>query len=107
MDNIEARKIAELAPQKLLELRARPSPSIKDLAAVADEVRIPPGSERSAANQCRVEVWLAIRKIVRTLEGNNPGTSNLTAFWRQAIDLTKLWLEAIDGYYRHGDGNAA
>jgi anti-sigma-K factor RskA len=106
MDNIEARKIAERALQKLLEFRASPSPSIKDLADVADEVRIPPDSERSAANQCRVEVWLAIRKIIRTLDGNNPTTSNLTAFWRQAIDLTKLWLEAIDRY-GHGDGGAA
>ena len=44
----------------------------------------------------RVEAWLAIRKIVRTLEGNNPRTRDLTAFWRQAIDMTKLWREAID-----------
>ena len=39
---------------------------------------------------------MAIRKVVRTLEGNNPGTADLAAFWRQAIDMTKLWLEAID-----------
>jgi hypothetical protein len=93
--NIEARRTAESALARLLELRAAISPSIGDVAAVASEVRVPPGSA-SAANTARVEAWLAIRKIVRTLEGNNPGTSDLTAFWRRAIDMTKLWLEAID-----------
>jgi hypothetical protein len=90
-----ARETAQRALARLLELRASPSPSIADVAAVASEVRVPSGSE-SAANTARVEAWLAIRKVVRTLEGNNPGTSDLDGFWRQAIDLTKLWLEAID-----------
>ena len=93
--NIEARETAERAVARLLELRASPSPSIADVAAVASEVRVPSGSA-SAANTARAEAWLAIRKVVRTLEGNNPGTIDLIAFWRQAIDMTKLWLEAID-----------
>ena len=66
------------------------------MAAVASEVRVPSGS-KSAANKARVEAWLAIRKIVRTLEGNNPGTNDLDAFWARALDLTKIWLLAIDG----------
>jgi hypothetical protein len=37
-----------------------------------------------------------IRKVVSTLEGINPQTQELGTFWRQAIDVTKLWLEAID-----------
>ena len=93
--DIEARGTAERALARLLELRASLSPSIADVAAVASEVRVPSGSV-SAANTVRAEAWLAIRKVVRTLEGNNPGTSDLTAFWRRAIDMTKLWLEAID-----------
>jgi hypothetical protein len=40
-----------------------------------------------------VEAWLAIRKIVRTLEGN-PEHTDLAAFWRRAIDLAKLWHDA-------------
>ena len=76
-------------------MRVSLSLSIADVAAVASEVRVPSGSA-SAANTARAEAWLAIRKVVRTLEGNNPGSSNLTAFWRQSIDMTKLWLEAID-----------
>jgi|SRR3954464_14925846 hypothetical protein len=92
---IEARETAEHALAKLLELRTAVSPNIADVAAVASEVRVPSGSS-SAANTARAEAWLAIRKVVRTLEGNNPGTSDLSAFWRQAIDMTKLWLEAID-----------
>ena len=96
--NSGARETAERALGRLLELRANVSPSIADVAAVASEVRMPSGSEMSpaAANKARVEAWLAIRKVVRTLEGNNPGTSDLTTFWRRAIDLTKLWLEAIE-----------
>ena len=93
--NFEARETAERALARLLELRASLSPSIADVAAVASEVRVPSGSV-SAANAVRAEAWFAIRKVVRTLEGNNPGTSDLTAFWRRAIDMTKLWLEAID-----------
>ena len=92
----DARVIAERALSRLLELRAGPPPSIADVAAVASEVRVPFGSE-SAANKARVEAWLAIRKIVRTLEGNNPGTNDLDAFWARALDLTKIWLQAIDG----------
>ena len=94
MDN-EAREAAEHALAWLLELRASPSPSFADVAAVASEVRVPSGSA-CAANTARAEAWMAIRKVVRTLEGNNPGTADLAAFWRQAIDMTKLWLEAID-----------
>ena len=93
--DIKARETAERALARLLELRASLSPSIADVAAVASEVRVPSGAA-SAANAARAEAWLAIRKVVRTLEGNNPGTTDLTAFWRQAIDMTKLWLEAID-----------
>src|SRR4051794_856214 len=92
---IEARDTAGRALAKLLELRAAANPNIGDVAAVASEVRVPSGSV-SAANTARAEAWLAIRKVVRTLEGNNPGTADLTGFWRQAIDMTKLWLEAID-----------
>jgi hypothetical protein len=96
MENIEARETAEHAMRRLLELRASPSPSIADVAAVAGEVRVPPGSSSTPANNARVGAWLAIRKVVRTLEGNNPGNSELAAFWRRAIDLTSLWLQAID-----------
>ena len=92
----EPRETAEHVLRRLLELRASLSPSIADVAAVASEVRLPAGSNSTPANNARVEVWLAIRKVVRTLEGNNPATSELTAFWRRAIDLTQLWLEAID-----------
>ena len=100
MDNIEVRIIAEHALERLLTLRASPSPSIADVAAVASDVRVPSGSEHSGsdvANKARAEAWLAIRKIVRTLEGNNPANNDLAAFWRRAIDLTKAWLVAIDG----------
>ena len=90
-----SRQTAERALARLLELRASPSPSIADVAAVASEVRVPAGSV-AASDKVRVEAWLAIRKIVRTLEGNNPQSQNLGAFWRQAIDYTKLWCEAID-----------
>src|SRR4051812_34822881 len=93
--DIEARQTAERALARLLELRAAVSLSIGDLTAVASEVRVPSGSV-SAANTARVEAWLAIRKVVRTLEGNNPTTRDLGAFWSEAIDRTKLWLEAID-----------
>ena len=76
---IEARGTAERALARLLELRANLSPSIADVAAVASEVRVPPGSGLSspsaAANKARAEAWLAIRKVVRTLEGNNPGSN--------------------------------
>jgi hypothetical protein len=94
MDNIEAHMIAERALEKLLKFRPSLSPSIAEVAAVANEVRLPPGSDASQANQARVEAWLAIRKVVRTLEGN-PEHSDLTAFWRRAIDLTKHWHDAI------------
>jgi hypothetical protein len=96
--NSDARETAERALRRLLELQSSVSPSIADVAAVASEVRVPPGSELSpaAANTARAEAWLAIRKVVRTLEGNNPTNSELTAFWRRAIDMVKLWLEAIE-----------
>ncbi len=93
--DIEARETAERALARLLELRAAANPTIGDVAAVAGEVRVPSGSA-TPANKVRVEAWLAIRKIVRTLEGNNPNTKDLAALWRLAIDMTKLWLEAID-----------
>ena len=98
--NSQAREIAERALRKLLELRASQSPSIADVTAIASEVRVPSGSEMSSqptANKARADAWLAIRKIVRTLEGNNPGTNDLDAFWGGALDLTKIWLQAIDG----------
>ena len=97
MKDIEVRDTAAGALRKLLELRASQSPSIADVAAIASEVRLPSGSSPNPANNARVEAWLAIRKVVRTLEGNNPATSELTTFWRRAIDLTKVWLDAIDG----------
>ena len=93
--DIEARETVERALARLLELRAAANPSIGDVAAVAGRVRVPAGSV-SPANKVRVEAWLAIRKIVRTLEGNNPNTKDLPGSWRLAIDMTKLWLEAID-----------
>jgi hypothetical protein len=98
--NSDTREVAERALRRLLELRASLSPSIADVAAIASEVRVPSGSEFSSqatANKARAEAWLAIRKVVRTLEGNNPGTSDLDAFWARALDLTKIWLQAIDG----------
>ena len=97
--NGEARDVAERASCKLLELRASLSPSIADVAAIASEVRVPSGSEFSShatANKARAETWLAIRKVVRTLEGN-PGAKDLDAFWGRAFDQTKIWLQAIDG----------
>jgi hypothetical protein len=69
------------------------------VAAIASEVRVPSGSEFSrhaTANKARAEAWVAIRKIVRTLEGNNPSNSDLAGFWRLAIDLTKIWQQAIE-----------
>jgi hypothetical protein len=96
----DARGIADRALVRLIELRASQSPSIADVAAIASEVRVPSGSEFSSqptANKARAEAWLAIRKIVRTLEGNNPGTNDLDAFWGSALDLTKIWQQAIDG----------
>jgi|SRR5665213_1554719 len=93
--NIEAHGTAERALARLLELRAAVSPSIGDVAAVASEVRVPSGSV-SPASTARAEAWVAIRKVVRTLEGNNPQNQELGTFWRLAIDMTKLWLEAID-----------
>ena len=98
--NSDAREVAERALVRLIELQTSQSPSIADVAAVASEVRVPSGSEFSSeatTNKARAEAWLAIRKIVRTLEGNNPGTNDLDAFWGGALDLTKIWLQAIDG----------
>ena len=98
--NSDAREVAERALVRLIELQTSQSPSIADVAAVASEVRVPSGSEFSSeatTNKARAEAWLAIRKIVRTLEGNNPGTNDLDAFWGRALDLTKIWLQAIDG----------
>jgi hypothetical protein len=96
---IDAGETAERALARLLELRASLSPSIADIAAVANEVRVPPGSESvgaaAAANKARAEAWLAIRKVVRTLEGNNPRSSELSSYWRIGIDLTKFWLAAV------------
>ena len=87
--DIEARETAERALARLLELRASLSPSIADVAAVASEVRVPPGSV-AASDKVRVEAWLAIRKIVRTLEGNDPQSKELGAFWSPAIDMKAL-----------------
>jgi hypothetical protein len=92
---VEARETAVRSVARLLELSAIMSPSIGEVSAVASEVRVPPGSV-SPASTARAEAWLAIRKVVRTLEGNNPQNQELGTFWRQAIDVTKLWLEAID-----------
>ena len=97
--NSDAREVAERTLRRLLELRASLSPSIADVAAIASEVRVPSGSEFSSqatANKARAEAWLAIRKVVRTLEGN-PGSNDLDALWGRALDLTKIWLQAIDG----------
>ena len=98
--NGDAREVAKRALLRLLELRTSQSPSVADVAAIASEVRVPSGSEFSShatANKARAEAWLAIRKVVRTLEGNNPGTNDLDAFWGRALDLTKIWQQAIDG----------
>ena len=98
--NSDAREVAERALRRLLELRPSLAPSIADVAAIASEVRVPSGSEfsgQATANKARAEAWLAIRKIVRTLEGNNPGTNDLNGFWAHALGLTKVWLQAIDG----------
>ena len=91
-----ARETAERALARLLELRASPSPSIADVVAVASDIRVPSGSV-AASDKVRVEAWLAIRKIVGTLEGNDSRSKDLAGFWRRAIDLTKLWLETIVG----------
>ena len=95
--NNDARETAQVALRRLLELRTSPSPSIAHVAAIASEVRVPSGSGQTSANKSRADAWLAIRKVVRTLEGNNPRTNDLTAFWDRALDLTKIWLQAIDG----------
>ena len=97
--NSDAREVAESALRRLLELRASLSPSIADVSAIASEVRVPSGSEFSSqatTNKARAEAWLAIRKVVRTLEGN-PGSNDLDALWARALDLTKIWLQTIDG----------
>ena len=97
--NSDAREVAERVLPRLRELRASLSPSTTDVAAIASEVRVPSGSEfsgQATANKARAEAWLAIRKVVRTLEGN-PGAKDLDAIWGRAVDLTKIWLQAIDG----------
>ena len=97
--NSGARAVAERALSRLFELRTSQSPSLTDVAAIASDVRVPSGSEFSShatANKARAEAWLAIRKVYRTLEGN-PGAKDLDALWGHALDLTKIWLQAIDG----------
>ena len=95
----DARGIADRALVRLIELRTSQFPSFVEVAAVASEVRVPSGSEFSSqatTNKARAEAWLAIRKVCRTLEGH-PSSNDLDAFWGSALDLTKIWRQAIDG----------
>ncbi len=94
--NIEARDIAGRAVGKLIELRASQSPSLADAATIASEVRVPSGSENSSANKARAEGWIAIRKVCRTLE-SNPTAKGLDALWGNAIDVTKIWQQSLNG----------
>jgi hypothetical protein len=94
-----AREVAEHALLRLVALRVIPSPSLAEVAEIASQVRLPPGSDFSSpatTSKARVEAWLAIRKIVRTFEGN-PGAKDMDALWGRALDLTTIWLQAIKG----------
>ena len=97
--NSDAREVAERALSRLLELRASQSPSIADVAAVASEVRVPSGSEFPARPRqtklARRRGWRSARLFGHLRVTTRTIASDLAAFWRRAIDLTRTWLQAV------------